>query len=40
MDNLNYFEGLCKAIPDCRKKVIIIFLFKDDKKLLKNLGLV
>ena len=38
MDNVNYFKDLFKSISDFRKIVLIMFLPKDDKILLKEVG--
>ena len=38
MDNVNYFIDLFKSIPDYRKIVLLMFLIKDDKNLLKEVG--
>ena len=38
MNNLNYFQDLFESIPDYRKIVLLMFLIKDDKKLLKEVG--
>ena len=38
MDNVNYFEDLFESIPDYRKIVLLMFLIKDDKNLLKEVG--
>ena len=38
MDNLNYFKDLFESINDYRKIVSLIFLIKDDKNLLKEVG--
>ena len=38
MDNNNYFKDLFESIPDYRKIVIIIFLFQNNKSLLKDIG--
>ena len=36
MDNINYFKDLFESIPDYRKIVLLMFLIKDDKNLLKD----
>ena len=33
-----YFKGLFESIPDYRKIILLIFLIKDDKNLLKEIG--
>ena len=38
MDNVNYFKNLFESIPDYRKIVLLMFLIKDDKNLLKAVG--
>ena len=38
MDNINYFEDLFESIPDYRKIVLLMFLFQDDKNLLREIG--
>ena len=38
MDNVNYFKDLFESIPDYRKIVLLIFLFQNDKNLLKEIG--
>ena len=38
MDNVNYFKDLFESIPDYRKIVLLMFLIKDDKNLLKENG--
>ena len=38
MDNINYFKELFESIPDYRKIVLLMFLLKDDKNLLKEVG--
>ena len=38
MDNINYFKELFESIPDYRKIVLLMFLIKDDKNLLKEVG--
>ena len=35
---MNYFKDLFESIPDHRKLVLIIFLFQNDKNLLKGIG--
>ena len=34
----NYFKDLFESIPDYRKIVLLMFLIKDDKNLLKEVG--
>ena len=34
----NYFKDLFESIPDYRKIVLLMFLIKDDKNLLKEIG--
>ena len=38
MDNINYFKDLLESISDYRKVVLLIFLSKHDKNLLKEVG--
>ena len=38
MNNVNYFKDLFESIPDYRKIVLLMFLIKDDKNLLKKVG--
>ena len=38
MDNLNYFKDLFESITDYKKIVLLMFLIKDDKNLLKEVG--
>jgi len=38
MDHVNYFKELFESIPDYRKIVLSMFLIKDDKELLKEVG--
>ena len=38
MDDVNYFKDLFESIPDYKKIVLLIFLIKDDKNLLKEVG--
>ena len=38
MNNLNYFNDLFESINDYRKIVLMMFLIKDDKNLLKEVG--
>ena len=38
MDNINYFKDLFEPIPDYRKIVFLIFLFQNDKDLLREIG--
>ena len=38
MNNVNYFKDLFESIPDYRKIVLLMFLIKDDKNLLKEVG--
>ena len=35
---MNYFRDLFESIPDYRKIVLLMFLIKDDKNLLKEVG--
>ena len=35
---MNYFKDLFQSIPDYRKIVLIIFLYQNDKNLLKGIG--
>ena len=38
MDNVIYFKDLFESIPDYRKIVLLMFLIRDDKNLLKEVG--
>ena len=38
MNNTNYFEDLFESIPDYRKIVFLLFLIKNDKDLLREVG--
>ena len=38
MNNVNYFRDLFESISDYRKIVLLMFLIKDDKNLLKEVG--
>ena len=38
MDNENHFEDSLESIPDYRKIVFLVFLIKNDKDLLKEVG--
>ena len=38
MNNVNYFKDLFESITDYRKIVLLMFLIKDDKNLLKEVG--
>ena len=38
MDNENYFKDLLESIPDYRKIVLLVFLIKNDKDSLKEVG--
>ena len=38
MDNINYFKDLFESITDYKKIVLLMFLIKDDKNLLKEVG--
>ena len=38
MDNVNYFKDFFESVPDYRKIVLWMFLIKDDKNLLKDVG--
>ena len=38
MNNVNYFKNLFESIDDYRKIVLLMFLIKDDKNLLKEVG--
>ena len=38
MDNINYTKGFFKSIPDCRQKVLIMFLNLNDGDLLNECG--
>ena len=39
MNNTNYFKDLFESIPDYRKIVFLLFLIKNDKDLLREVGL-
>ena len=38
MDNLKEFKDLFESIIENRKKVFLLCLIKDDKKILKEVG--
>ena len=38
MDNENYFKDIFESIHDYKKIVLLIFLFQNDKNLLKEIG--
>ena len=38
MNNTNYLNDLFESIPDYRKVVLLIFLIKNDKDLLLEIG--
>ena len=38
MDSVNYFKDSSESILDYRKIVLLMFLIKDDKNLLKEVG--
>ena len=38
MNNTNYFKDLFESIPDYRKIVFLLFLNKNDKDLLREVG--
>ena len=38
MNNTNYFNDLFESIPDYREVVLLIFLIKNDKDLLLEIG--
>ena len=38
MNNTNYFKDLFESIPDYRKIVLLLFLIKNDKDLLREVG--
>ena len=38
MDNIIYFKDLFESITDYKKIVLLMFLIKDDKNLLKEVG--
>ena len=38
MNNTNYFTDLFESIPDYRNIVLILFLIKNDKDLLREVG--
>ena len=37
MDNSNYFKDIFESIHDYKKIVLLIFLFQNDKNLLKEI---
>ena len=38
MNNVNFFKDSFEFIPDYRKTVLLMFLIKDDKNSLKEIG--
>ena len=38
MNNTNYLKDLFESIPDYRKIVFLLFLIKNDKDLLREVG--
>ena len=38
MNNTNYFKDLFESIPDYRKIVFLLFLNKNDKDILQEVG--
>ena len=38
MNNSNYFKDLFESIEDYRKIILLIYLIKDDKNLLHEIG--
>ena len=38
MNNTNYFKDLFESIPEYRKIVLLLFLIKNDKDLLREVG--
>ena len=38
MNNENYFKDLFKSIPEYRKIVLLMFLIKNDRDLLHEIG--
>ena len=38
MNNTNYFNDLFESIPNYRKVILLIFLIKNDKDLLLEIG--
>ena len=38
MDHVNYFKDLFESITDYRKIVLLIFLIKDERNLMKEIG--
>ena len=38
MDNINYFNNLFESIPDYKKIVLLMFLFKNDVSFLYECG--
>ena len=38
MENENYFKDIFESIHDYKKIVLLIFLFQNDKNLLKEMG--
>ena len=39
MDNKKYFKDIFESIHDYKKIVLLIFLFQNDKNLLKEIGI-
>ena len=40
MNYVNYFKDLFESIDDYRKKVLLIFLIKNDNYILKEVGFI
>ena len=38
MDQVTFFEDIFESVPDYKKIVLLIFLIKGDKKLIKRIG--
>ena len=38
MEYVDYFKDMFESIPNDRKIILIIFLFQNDKKLLREIG--
>ena len=38
MGNIKYFNDLFESIPDYRKIVLLIYIFQNDKNLLRDIG--
>ena len=38
MDNKNYFKDLIESILDYKKIVLLLFIYQNDKKFLREIG--